>query len=252
MKMKRINFIWIFIVSCISNSMPTWAITCSTVLKNETPVLKSYNKALGEILVYSIPSTHPYVEEIIDQALLLQKLLLINKKSTKEITDLDIKDGFLVEEMDTNHLKRDLIHDHGSIMTACIHNHQSSHNKLAGYAILRSTSDYDQNKNAIHGEATFSISENEWQKIAVDSTYIYELDVYPNYRRKGVGKLIIEACKKQCSNALIVDVICWPKPFVNKLSYQLFLKNGFRDVGEVYIENSPGFQSYKSRIMLWK
>ncbi|MGD0466396.1 MAG: GNAT family N-acetyltransferase [Gammaproteobacteria bacterium] len=101
-------------------------------------------------------------------------------------------------------------------------------------------------------EYTFSILEHEWKNIVSNSTYICELAVHPQHRRKGIGKLILNACQKQYNNWLYADVIYWPKPFVNELSYRLFLKNGFTDIGEVYIENSPGFRSYKSRIMLWE
>jgi ribosomal protein S18 acetylase RimI-like enzyme len=249
--MKRI-LILIFIMILAGNSHAK-VITCPATFKHETPILQSYNQELGGILVYFTAVTHNNIEEIINQALLLQKSLLVNNKPAKEITDADIKDGFLIEEMNTAHLKRDLIHDHGSIMVACMRQNKTHNEQLVGYAILRRTSDYDQNEHAIHGEANFSISLSQWEKAAANSTYIYELAIHPHYRRKGIGTLIIKACQKHYSNApLVADVIYWPTPFVNELSYRLFLKNGFTDIGEVYIENSPGFRSYKSRIMLWE
>ena len=248
---KWINFIMVVIISFI-NVPVAIADHNFTFLKNEKPILTSLHKELGKISIYLIYPTNKHFTEIIEQILFLQKSLLVNKKPIQEVTDFDIRDGFLVEEMNTAHLTIDLIHDHGSIMIACMHQDETHNDPLVGYTILRRTSDYDQNEHAIHGEANFSISVSQWEKVTANSIYIYELAIHPHYRRKGIGTLIIKACQKHYSNTpLVVDVIYWPKPFVNELSYRLFLKNDFTDVGEVYIENSPGFRSYKSRIMLW-
>ncbi len=248
--MKRINFIMVVVINFI-NIPAAIADHNFSFLKHEKPILTSVNKELGKISVYSIRPNNKHFSEIIEQILFLQKTLLVNKKPIQEITDLDIKDGFLVEEMDSIHLKEALIQEHGSIIIACADQQEHSPNQLVGYAILRLTRYFFQNNKSGNVEYTLSISENEWKNIVSNSTYIYELAVSPQHRRKGIGKLILNACQKQCKNWLYVDVIYWPKPFVNELSYQFFLRNGFKDIGRLYVKKSSGFRPFKSILMAW-
>jgi len=250
--MRWINFVIVVIISFI-NATNTVAVTYpnSIFLENEKPILTSSNKELGKVSVYSIYPTNQHFSEIIEQVLFLQKSLLINKKPIQEVTDFDVRDGFLVEEMDSVHLKEALMQDRGSIIVAYADQQKRSTNQLVGYAILRLTKYFFQNNKSGHLEYTFSISEHEWKNIVSNSIYIYELAVHPQYRRKGIGKLILNACQKQYKNWLYADVIYWPKPFVNELSYQLFLKNDFLDIGELYVKKSPKFRPFKSKLMAW-
>ncbi len=248
--MKWINFVIVVIINFI-NVPVTIADHNFSFLKNEKPILTSYNKELGKISVYSIYPTNKHFPEIIEQILFLQKSLLVNKKPIQEITDFDIRDGFLVEEMDSVHLKEALIQDHGSIIVAYADQQEHSTNQLMGYAILRLTKYFFQNNKSENLEYTPSIPEHEWKNIVSNSIYIYELAVSPKHRRKGIGKLIVNACQKQYKNWLYIDVIYWPKPFVNELSYQLFLRNGFRDIGRLYVKKSSRFRPFKSILMAW-
>ena len=213
--------------------------TCSYIFEHMEPIVTYPSKGLDKILVYSIPSTNNCLDKIINQVLILQKSLLINKKPLHKIVQTDIQDGFLIGEFNAATLKSSLIQEHGVIITACMQNQTKPEGQLIGYAIIRST-DY------------LSISTHEWNNFISHLRYIHQIAVHPDFRRNGIGKMLLKTCQKECPKGLLADVLYWPKPFVNQLSYRLFLKSSFRDVGELYIKDFPAFRPCKTHVMVWK
>jgi|GEM_PF-799805 ribosomal protein S18 acetylase RimI-like enzyme len=249
--MKLVRFVYLFITWFIVSQHAT--ATCSAIFEHMEPIITYPSKGLGKILVYSIPATHNCLDKIINRVLILQKSLLINKKLLHEIVQTDIQDGFLIGEFNASTLKSSLIQEQGVIITACMQDQINPEEQLIGYAIIRST-DYfeDVHKNNDVGVLNLSISKYEWNNFISNLRYIHQIAVHPNFRRNGIGKMLLKTCQKECPKGLLADVLYWPKPFVNQLSYRLFLKSSFRDVGDLYIKDFPAFRPCKTHVMVWK
>jgi len=228
--------------------------SCRSIFDNSKTGFARSPSFLKEFSVYVIRSDHNQIDEIIKQVLSIQKSLLINKKPIHEITLADVDHGFLIGEMQAERLKESLVRQDELIVGVCRKNPDQSEDQLAGYAILGSI-DYFENphKDNSKGTLTLSISQEEWNHFISlpNIKYIKQIAVDPKLRRKGIGQLLVDTCKQSSPNGLLADVLYWPTPFVNQASYCLFLKNNFRNIGSLYINDFPTFMPCKTHVLIW-
>jgi GNAT superfamily N-acetyltransferase len=203
--------------------------------------------------IHSVDASHPRIGEIIEEILALQKTLLINKLPIEEIKKEDIEKGFLVGESTFDSVLKSLKGHNGELILVCSTD-DSGADILAGYAVLTEMSDF---RAAIPSEefGVFSptIATEAWESILESRTmhYIHQIAVHSEMRTKGIGSVLLEACKARSPHGVAADILFWPEPFNNMASYMLFLKRGFTDIGTLFIKVFPAFKQCKTHFVVW-
>lgn len=226
---------------------------CSAILRDSRPSNIHYikdNDKTVQISTYSIGSKHPRIDQIVEQILELQKPLLVDTISDPQLTEGDVTQGFLYDKVNRKDLEEWLQGSYFRIHAAC------KETQLVGYVILLPIEEFQkwyENPLGLQGSLNDPTFKSEWQKFITDekNKYVRQIAVHRALRGKGIGKILLNECKRENPTGLLADIYDDPKTHhVNTTSDRLFFKNHFLHVGQITPKNpSQGEQTSQTSTM---
>jgi len=199
------------------------------------------NNQYSKIFTYSINfkdlKKEDKINEIINQIMELQKSLLLPENPTEAQRTqgfLDPKDR--VKDVDLAKWRG--TDKNFRIYAACMEILNQKELQLVGYAIVISPKEFRELLSESETESRPPPkppqNRKEWEKFLNNKkkvNYIRELGIHTNFRGKGIGRILVNECKKENQAGLVVDIHDdINNNQLNSTSNRLFEKTGFEEI----------------------
>jgi ribosomal protein S18 acetylase RimI-like enzyme len=91
-----------------------------------------------------------------------------------------------------------------------------------------------------------ALASHNW--ITGESRYLYQIAIAPGHERRGLGRELLDACKRVATH-LVADIVI--SPVENTRSLRFFERNGFSAIGVLTLASYRDFGPVTSRVVAW-
>lgn len=189
-----------------------------------------------ELKTISSSSDSIEIHAAVERILIFQKQFIVKRNAKNQ------EAGFLISELARDEVE-EAVKNGGKIFLA------TCRGELVGYAL---TAPIHEFSSLYQKGSSGSFSQSLELEIDFNSlVYLYQIAIAPLYAGRGVGTSIINQVKSDSgTKGVLTDVLV--EPLNNEASIRFFLKNQFRTIGILTLQNYRDFGQLKSEVLVWK